>query len=288
MYSITLLSSSKLLCSSSCLLFVCLCFIFVSRSSAQACGPAPQAGYNYDFTAFGEKSATGADNLRYAVSPCQAASACQGSYTSSNCLNDPQQSWYWYSIGLLATRQWSYINNDPAQGAQLAATGENYYATCGSMLMKSTTSFKCVSSPGDDSVVINQLGSAATGCQWIFTVNSKVACNQNPSGPTGGGNTGSNGGDSGGTSDTSGGGGLSGGWIFVIILIVVTFVYCVGGGLFMKYQKGAEGLSLIPNVGFWREIPSLVKDGCLYSWAKIKHCAGRGGGSTGGGGYTTY
>jgi len=74
--------------------------------------------------------------------------------------------------------------------------------------------------------------------------------------------------------------------VFVIIVLVGLFVYCVAGMTFMRVQKQASGLAMIPNQGFWAAIPGLVKDGCKYSWYKLRGlCQGRagsGGGGTGG------
>ena len=40
---------------------------------------------------------------------------------------------------------------------------------------------------------------------------------------------------------------------------VLLIVYFVGGVLFMKFGKGAEGKETIPNVKLWSDFPFLVK-----------------------------
>jgi len=101
----------------------------------------------------------------------------------------------------------------------------------------------------------------------------------------GGGNNG--GGGDGGGSDSSGG--LSGGWIFIIFLVILTFVYCVGGIAFMHFQRGATGLEMLPHMNFWREVPGLIKDGCIYSWRKTMILVHKViGGGTAVDGYTAY
>jgi hypothetical protein len=37
------------------------------------------------------------------------------------------------------------------------------------------------------------------------------------------------------------------------------FVYFVGGILFLKFARGAEGIEMIPNYGFWSMLPGLIK-----------------------------
>lgn len=76
-----------------------------------------------------------------------------------------------------------------------------------------------------------------------------------------------------------GSGGLSGGSICLIILSVLIIVYFVGGFIFLKFARGAEGKEAIPNYEFWSDLPSLCKDGLMFIVNKI-----RGGGS---GGYET-
>jgi len=62
-----------------------------------------------------------------------------------------------------------------------------------------------------------------------------------------------------------GGGGLSFGSVLCIILLVVVIVYAIGGYAFNTYKRGAEGAERIPNVAFWKELPSLVKDGFQFA-----------------------
>jgi 1,2-dihydroxy-3-keto-5-methylthiopentene dioxygenase len=64
------------------------------------------------------------------------------------------------------------------------------------------------------------------------------------------------------------GGALSPGSIILIVLASLIFVYFVGGIIFMKFVKHAEGIEIIPNVEFWVAIPGLVKDGCLFIGSK--------------------
>jgi len=73
-------------------------------------------------------------------------------------------------------------------------------------------------------------------------------------------------------------GGLSGGSIFLIIFFVGGFVYLAAGVLYNTKQKGLTGTEAIPNIEFWRELPSLVKDGCSFAMSKAR--GGGGGGET--------
>merc|ERR1719414_1159883 len=82
---------------------------------------------------------------------------------------------------------------------------------------------------------------------YILSLTSEHAC---PGAPSGGG---------------GGGGGLSFGSVLCIILLVVVLVYAIGGYAFNTYKRGAEGAERIPNVAFWKELPSLVKDGFQFA-----------------------
>jgi len=57
-----------------------------------------------------------------------------------------------------------------------------------------------------------------------------------------------------------------GGLYFIIIFFALIAVYFIGGALYMKFARHAEGREIIPNVEFWVELPGLLKDGCLYSY----------------------
>ncbi|KAK7109997.1 uncharacterized protein [Littorina saxatilis] len=58
---------------------------------------------------------------------------------------------------------------------------------------------------------------------------------------------------------------LSFGSILVIVFFVFFIVYWVGGFLFMKFVRRAEGLEVIPNYEFWKEIPLLIRDGIAFT-----------------------
>ena len=53
-------------------------------------------------------------------------------------------------------------------------------------------------------------------------------------------------------------------WILFFLLnfhrfAVLVVVYFVGGVLFQKYARGAQGAELIPNYEFWSDFPGLIK-----------------------------
>ncbi|MFY7894646.1 MAG: hypothetical protein ACOVP8_00330 [Phycisphaerales bacterium] len=59
--------------------------------------------------------------------------------------------------------------------------------------------------------------------------------------------------------------GLSGGSVFVIIFFVTLAVYLfLGFGV--RISKGYRGGDACPNGDFWAALPTLVTDGCRYSW----------------------
>lgn len=60
------------------------------------------------------------------------------------------------------------------------------------------------------------------------------------------------------------------GGAFFIIFFVGGFAYLSLGIVWNVKRKGTSGIESIPNIGFWRDLPSLVKDGCLFTWAKIR------------------
>jgi len=261
---------------------VVICIVSVL---GQQCGPTPQSGITYDFSPVPSASFTGFDGRQYSVYPCGEV-FCSGFGSPVGCMT-----WNGDTASLgVYPGTWTYINpDDPTQGAQLQIIqGIDYYDSdfCPSLAPSSVILFQCLSSNPDDSMTLTTPGSINVGCAWTFTVNSKAVCTaQQPIPPPAV--------SSSSTADNNGGGGndkpevkggLGGGWVFIIVLVVVIFVYCVGGMSFMRFQRGASGSAIIPNIGFWREFPGLIKDGCLFTWRKTRAlCAGGGGGSSGGG-----
>lgn len=59
---------------------------------------------------------------------------------------------------------------------------------------------------------------------------------------------------------------LSGGSIILITLLVLFVLYITVGCLVNIYVRKLEGFERIPNYECWRNLPSLIKDGCVYTW----------------------
>jgi len=67
----------------------------------------------------------------------------------------------------------------------------------------------------------------------------------------------------------SGGGGLSGGDVFLIIFFCGGFLYVVIGMAYNFKFRELRGVEMVPNVDFWRGLPSLIKDGSIFTWQKV-------------------
>ncbi|XP_078378608.1 cation-dependent mannose-6-phosphate receptor-like [Oculina patagonica] len=92
--------------------------------------------------------------------------------------------------------------------------------------------------------------------KYSATLTSKCACDDgchhNPEGP-------------------GGSSGLSTGSILLIVFFVLLIVYIIGGILINKYKLGVESMpEMCPNYQFWAGIPSLIKDGVLFTCGGIK------------------
>ncbi|XP_076756946.1 cation-dependent mannose-6-phosphate receptor [Xylocopa sonorina] len=60
--------------------------------------------------------------------------------------------------------------------------------------------------------------------------------------------------------------GLSTGSMLVIYFFVFTGIYFIGGAIALKLLRGATGWEMVPNHGFWIQLPSLVKDGIVFTF----------------------
>lgn len=59
--------------------------------------------------------------------------------------------------------------------------------------------------------------------------------------------------------------GSSVGWYFIIGFSTIVILYITLGCVWSHARTEKRGLEALPNIGFWRELPSLVADGCKYS-----------------------
>jgi len=63
--------------------------------------------------------------------------------------------------------------------------------------------------------------------------------------------------------------GIAIGWILIIVVIGIIFLYLIIGVIVnWQVRKVEPGLELIPNWGFWKDFPFLVKDGFVYTYTK--------------------
>ncbi|XP_057293141.1 uncharacterized protein LOC130621806 [Hydractinia symbiolongicarpus] len=67
---------------------------------------------------------------------------------------------------------------------------------------------------------------------------------------------------------------LSTGTVLCIILLVIIFLYVVIGVIVNKYIRKLEGEEVFLNIKFWKDFPSLVKDGFVFT--KNKVCKSKG------------
>jgi hypothetical protein len=92
---------------------------------------------------------------------------------------------------------------------------------------------------------------------YTLQLSSKCCCpGACPSEPSGGGG--------------GGHGGLSVGSILLIVFFCLLFVYVVGGFIFLKFVRKAEGIEAIPNYSFWGMLPGLIKDGIVFAVNKCR------------------
>lgn len=59
--------------------------------------------------------------------------------------------------------------------------------------------------------------------------------------------------------------GLTAGGGLLIAFFVILFVYLVAG-MGYNYHTGHRGIELVPHISFWRTIPSLIKEGFIFSF----------------------
>jgi len=235
-------------------------FIGLSLSATWTCTFRDNEGYTYDFS----KVSTNASST-YGL--YQAYDSSVNLYFWKLC--DPA-----YYNGYATCDQTTYANTQVCQQGGTLTTGKS----CGTGSPEPTYSYKgngqgiimtttkgtpgCTSPATARSTTLNVLCASAfnradksadtvaeTACTYQITMYLTAACGTKGSG--------------GNTKDKSSGGGLSGGSVFLIIFFVSLFVYFAAGIGYNAY-RGQQGVELVPNVEFWKDLPFLVKDGVMF------------------------
>ncbi|OWF35124.1 Cation-dependent mannose-6-phosphate receptor [Mizuhopecten yessoensis] len=122
-----------------------------------------------------------------------------------------------------------------------------------------TTDVRMICSPSSEPPLVTANGQTGSGSLFYeFLLYSKCGCPGQCSG----------------TPPFPGKGAASGdisiGTIVVIGALSLGFLYLIGGILFMKMVRRAHGSEVVPNVSFWRGLPGLIKDGCLFTTRKYR------------------
>jgi len=202
----------------------------------------------------GEFAASSGGNNYYMTLCADDTAKCQGALCMKNQFEDQD-----YSLGTHASSQWKLnSSSDFSEGATVTITG----GEDGWMCDNAGATVNVICGDGSDKLHVDAEGNTENCNGWRLTLNSKYICTLTP-----------------GSSGSGAKAGLSGGSIFLILFFVTAFVYFVGGVLFNKYRRGLSGVEMVPNIGFWRDLPGLVRDGCVFSWNKVRALCG--GGRTG-------
>jgi len=149
-----------------------------------------------------------------------------------------------------------------ANAGGIVMSTQGGYVGCSPQVARSVQlNLLCASANGKPDSSVDIVTESTSGCQYTIKQYFNAACGKKPSPPS---------------PPKNQGGGLSGGSVFLIIFFVSLFVY-FAGGVGYNYYNGAQGVELIPQVEFWKDLPFLVKDGVMF-------CVGL---CTGGGGYSS-
>ena len=179
--------------------------------------------------------------------------------TASACQVQVQPAGQSYVAGAWpASGAWALIDpTDDAKGVTYSMTGaQTCYASGSPADYQSIIQFTCAPEAGPITITVPQFS-----CTQTYVVPTPLACP-----------------GSGGSPSKSG---LSGGWIFIIILCVVIPLYVIVGCIYKSQKLGATGMDKCPNVEFWRDLPALIKEGCVVTATKIRGLCGGGGGGSG-------
>jgi hypothetical protein len=179
-------------------------------------------------------------NHRYYINLCGTVTA---DCPSGSTVCEREDDTIYHSCGMLSTQSW-YPTFDVEPGQGLTAVYSDGDACDSGLQRESTVNLVC------DTTTEGILENVLEGdCSYIFSFRSKYAC---------GVSEGSDESKSKSGSDVVG-------LVVLIILICATVVYFVGGAVYQKKVKNAQGLrELTIHNEFWCALPGLVADGCNF------------------------
>jgi len=199
--------------------------------------------------------ATGFNSLMNACRPlssgtdsvCQAtAYACQ-KYTSGGA-----------TYRMMANAR-TVVASGTATGVVVTYTGGDYCPTP-QVYRSLVITFSC----GTSATSLPTYVSESPSCQYNFNWNTIAGC-----GVLGGGDDDDDDDDDGGGGGGGGSSNIGGGDVFLIIFFVGGFLYVAIGMAYNYKFKGQTGVEMVPNIEFWRGLPSMLKDGFVFTGQKI-------------------
>ncbi|XP_071501379.1 uncharacterized protein [Diadema antillarum] len=188
----------------------------------------------FDFGTYGQQ----AGDFVYAFNPCYPFSEPQGECQKVvACQELKGEKPAYFKIGDPAPKSWTTAADESIQVV--------YDSTQDGTTRTSTVTYRCSATALDPTLSLDSVGES----KYDFTVTTCQACRPRVANcPV----------------KSSSSNKITVGGILCIVFTVTVVLYLVGGVLFMKYQRGASGTEVIPNYGFWKDFPGLVKDGFLF------------------------
>ncbi|KAM9957809.1 hypothetical protein ACTFIW_012780 [Dictyostelium discoideum] len=198
----------------------------------------PTTNTSYSYTVASTKNIYYFNIMDFAV-PCNTKTADKNSSVCQYIPGaNPPTSEKYYSFGSFTNSSASALSSD--YGAQISYSS---FTNCGKNGYRTTYMNLFCAKPGTQfevTSIVEPQSEGGVSCQ--LTININIPCKSTF---------------------------IGGGWIFVIVLLSVTVLYIIIGSIInwkVRHQHGAE---IFPNVHFWRNFGSLIKDGVFFIKGKI-------------------
>jgi len=176
--------------------------------------------------------------IMFDVNICHAVTKCPPAPGSAVCQSDGVTAYI--PMGLATTIVFSDLGLPGELGVKVNYTQGGQCLT--TLTYSSIILLVCSNSSKDNPGTITQID--GDGCEYTIQLKSVFAC------------------------PTSKPSGFELGWVFVIIVAVLAVVYLIGGMVYNRVKYQATGKDLIPNIEFWMDLPSLIRDGASFAWMK--------------------
>jgi len=205
-------------------------------------------GYEIDLSKVGAPTDDAKDTNKYFYNPCQSfdmSNEASVTYCKQVVICQHEENSELHALGTLKSAVDMYNQTNQFLLITYNATEPQSHSNCTNGMRVATVKVSCSPNRTGDFRFIDE----KPRCYYQFELNTKYARRSEAVKPHG----------------------LGVGAVLLIIFFICIALYLIGGMTYKGCVSGERGVNMIPNIEFWKQLPGLIKDGCLFV---VKPCRG--------------